>query len=190
MLENNINDDVNGTTDKKGMGWGAIIAWLLLAMLLLIVGIQLWRAQLGILTVGEVAPEFNLTLFEGGEISPQDWEGKVVLVNIWATWCLGCEREAPILQAAWEYYQDRDDVIFLGVDYADTRPLALEFIENYGVTYPNGPDLGTRIYSDYRVTGLPETFIINQEGIIAAVKIGEYITVNQITTIIDGLLGP
>ncbi|MBW8011242.1 MAG: TlpA family protein disulfide reductase [Chloroflexi bacterium] len=189
MTEIQMQSNPDEQNNAQGKRWSLIFVWLLVAVLLLVVGLQLWKAQLGVVGVGEVAPKFSLTLFDGEEITPADMEGKVVLVNFWASWCIPCEDEAYELQSAWEYYQGNEEVLFVGVDYSDTNTAALEFLDKFGVTYPNGPDLGTRISQDYRMQGVPETFIIDQEGIIAYVLIGPFQSVEQITTIIDALLG-
>lgn len=170
--------------------WGRLLAWALLLGLLGLVAVQLGRSQRGILTRGEPAPPFTLTTFEGTEIGPEDMAGKVVLVNFWASWCKPCEQEAEALQTAWEQYETRGDVLFLGVDYVDTENEALAYLERWGITYPNGPDLGTRIYYAFRARGVPETFIINKMGEVAFVKIGPFQDLEEITAAVDRLLEP
>jgi cytochrome c biogenesis protein CcmG/thiol:disulfide interchange protein DsbE len=116
--------------------------------------------------------------------------GKVVLVNFWASWCKPCEQEAEELQTAWELYADRGDVLFLGVDYVDTEREALAYLERWKITYPNGPDLGTQIYTAFRARGVPETVIINKLGEVAIVKIGPFQDLDEITAAVDRLLDP
>lgn len=62
--------------------------------------------------------------------------------------------------------------MFLGVDYVDTEPEALAYIEEFEITYPNGPDLGTEISQAYRIQGVPETFFVAKDGTLRDVKIG------------------
>lgn len=174
--------------EEQRTGWGLISAWVFVIALLTLVGYMLVKAQKGIASPGEPAPNFTLTSFDGQEYELSKLRGKVVLINIWASWCIPCEAEAAELQAAWEYYQDRGDVIFLGIDYADTETEALAFLERFGITYPNGPDLGTRIYTAYNALGVPETFIIDQDGIISFVMIGAFETTEDIIERIDPLL--
>jgi cytochrome c biogenesis protein CcmG/thiol:disulfide interchange protein DsbE len=180
----------SNTKEKNGSIWVRLLAWGLVAGLLLIVAVQLRASSLGVISQGEPAPVFSLTTFEGEVYGPEEMAGKVVLVNFWASWCKPCEQEAEELQTAWEMYQDRGDVLFLGVDYVDTEREALKYLERFGITYPNGPDLRTDIYRAFRARGVPETFFIDQQGRIAYVQIGPFETLEQITTIIDAILEP
>ncbi|MGH2583079.1 MAG: TlpA family protein disulfide reductase [Anaerolineales bacterium] len=175
-------------TERQDSFLGKALAWLLLIGLLALVAWQLRASQRGILSTGEPAPEFSLTTFEGDVIDASDMESRVVLVNFWASWCKPCEMEAEALQTAWEMYADRGDVLFLGVDYVDTEKEALAYIDRWGITYPNGPDFGTLIYTAFRARGVPETFVINKQGQVAYVKIGPFESLEEITTAIDRLL--
>lgn len=167
---------------------GRLLAFALLAGLLALVGIQLVRSQRGIVTRGEPAPAYSLTTFEGETITSEQLAGKVVVINIWASWCIPCEQEAEALQAAWELYEPRGDVVFLGVDYVDTQKEALAYLERFSITYPNGPDLGSAIYTGFRARGVPETFVINKRGEVAGVKIGPFEDEAELTNMIDLLL--
>lgn len=176
---------------KKGTSlFGRVMAWLLLLALLTVVGVQLRNSMRGVLTRGQPAPAFTLTTFAGDTIATADFEGKVVLINIWASWCQPCEEEAASLQQAWQQYESRGDVLFLGIDYVDTEKEALAYLEKFGVTYPSGPDLGTNIFHTFRAQGVPETYVINKLGEVAAIKIGPFTSLQEITDIIDRLLVP
>jgi cytochrome c biogenesis protein CcmG/thiol:disulfide interchange protein DsbE len=175
-------------TKKPTPIWGRLLAWALLMGLLALVAVQLRASLQGVLTRGEQAPDFSLTTFDGQTITKADLEGKVVLLNIWASWCLPCEQEAAHLQQAWELYEARGDVMFLGIAYVDTEKESLAYLERFGITYPNGPDLGTNIFLAFRAQGVPETFVINRLGEVASVKIGPYTNLEEITAVIDRLL--
>jgi cytochrome c biogenesis protein CcmG/thiol:disulfide interchange protein DsbE len=175
---------------RKYPASGRVLAWLLLLALLTLVAVQLRNSLRGVLSRGEQSPSFTLTTFDDQTIDSADLQGKVVLVNIWASWCLPCEQEAANLQTAWEAYADRGDVLFLGIDYVDTDKEALAYISKFGITYPNGPDLGTNIFHAFHAQGVPETFVINKLGEVAAVKIGPFTTLDEITAIIERLLVP
>lgn len=113
------------------------------------------------------APEFSMTTFDGKSFNLSDLRGKVVMINFWASWCGPCKEEAPALQATWDAYKSRGDVVFIGIAYADNGPRSLDFIKQYGITYLNGPDLGTRISENYNIQGVPESFIIDRQGNVA-----------------------
>jgi cytochrome c biogenesis protein CcmG, thiol:disulfide interchange protein DsbE len=109
------------------------------------------------------APPFELTTFDGQQISSAGLHGKPVVINFWASWCIPCRDEAPYLRSAWEKYKARGLVI-VGVDYVDTDPEAKKFLADFGETYPNGSDVGTRISQAYRISGVPETYFITRNG--------------------------
>lgn len=167
---------------KKLLLWGG------LGLLLLFLTIGLFRSQQGQVSPGEIAPDFELISFSGDTYQLADYRGTVVVVNFWASWCESCKPEARDLEAAYQSYLSRGDVIFLGVDYVDTEPEALAYLEEFGITYPNGPDLRTEISQAYRVGGVPETFIIDQEGVITHVQIGPFQSLEDILSKIDPLL--
>jgi cytochrome c biogenesis protein CcmG/thiol:disulfide interchange protein DsbE len=168
--------------------WGRILVWGGLAVLLTILLLGLLRTQEGPVSVGKPAPDFTLTSFEGQQFQLSELSGKVVVLNFWASWCKPCEQEAADLEAAWRHYQPRNDVVFLGVAWTDTEKKSLGYLEKFDITYPNGPDLGTRISQAYRTTGVPETYIIDKEGNLAYVKLSPFVSIDEIMMAIEPLL--
>ena len=133
---------------------------------------------------GRPAPQFALQVMRGpetlGSEFPQpgdtarlaDHHGEVVVVNFWASWCLACRQEHPLLMAAAKEYFGRG-VRFYGVLDNDTRENARRFIvEMGGQGYPTLLDPGTRTAIDYGVAGVPETFFIGRDGRVAHKQIG------------------
>ncbi len=170
------------------LSFGALFAWGTLLALLALLAFGLLRSQKGPVGKGEYAPEFTLTTFSGEEIRTADLEGKVVVINFWASWCKPCEQEAADLEAAWQHYKPSGDVAFLGVDYVDTESEALAYLDKFNITYPNGPDLGTRISQAYRIRGVPETFFIGRDGKLAHFQKGPFTSLTQIKAVIEPLL--
>lgn len=168
--------------------WGRILVWAGLLALLVILALGLLRTQQGPVAVGQKVPDFSLTTFSGEQINLSDLSGKVVVLNFWASWCKPCEQEAADLEAAWRDYQPGGQVVFLGVDYVDTEPEALAYLEKFDITYPNGPDLGTRISQAFRIKGVPETYIIDQQGVLQNVQISPFLSLGHIKSMIDPLL--
>jgi cytochrome c biogenesis protein CcmG/thiol:disulfide interchange protein DsbE len=156
-----------------------------------ILALALFRTNRSSPTSGP-APDFELTLFEGYEgnagTSParlSGLKGKPVVLNFWASWCVPCAQEAADLQAVYEKYQDQ--VVFLGVDWTDIEGDALNYLKRFGITYANGPDLQTRIGPQYRITGVPETYVIDQAGNVQYVKVSP-VTVAELSAVLDRLL--
>jgi cytochrome c biogenesis protein CcmG/thiol:disulfide interchange protein DsbE len=182
-----------GTLDEMSSRrprWGRILIWVGLLVFLVILALGLQRSQQGPVTVGDRVPNFTLTTFDGEQIELTDLQGQVVVLNFWASWCKPCEQEAADLETAWRFYQPRGDVMFLGVDYVDTEPEALAYLEKFDITYPNGPDLGTRISQAFRIRGVPETYFIDQDNTLQHVQIGPFSSLSQIKAVIDPMLEP
>ncbi len=178
-------DDSPGKTSRPK--WGVVLVWVFVLGLLAVLGIGLVRSQRGSIRVGDRVPDLTLSTFEGDEIHFADLRGQIVVVNFWASWCKPCEQEAVELEQAYQMYRDKG-VVFLGVDYVDTETEALAYLAKFGITYPNGPDLGTRISQAFRILGVPETYIIGPDGRLAAVKIGPYLSLNEIVNQIEAVM--
>lgn len=175
--------------------WWMIAVFVVVVALMALVAFQMQRngpLAAGPVGQGEVAPEFTLTTFEktqwaGQSFSLADLRGKVVVVNFWASWCIPCEQEAAELENASRHYAGQE-VLFLGVDYVDTETEALGYLQRFDITYPNGPDLKTAISHAFRIKGVPETYFIDQNGVLAYVKIGPFNSQAEIQNVVDDLL--
>lgn len=139
----------------------------------------------GALRLNRDAPDFTLDLFEGGTFTLAENRGKPVVVNFWASWCDTCRDEAPVLEQGWRSFSDKG-VVFVGVNVMDNRADALKFIEEFDVSYPNGPDKHN-IYFKYGATGVPETFFIDRQGKIILRFVGP-LNAEQLATFVGELL--
>jgi len=172
----------------RRFSWGTGAIWLLLLAFLLLLFFGLRRTQQGPVQPGAPAPQFSLTTFDGQDLDTTHMRGRVILVNFWASWCVPCEQEAAELQQAYENYKDKG-VVFIGVNYVDTEPEARDYMARFDITYPNGPDLGTRISQAYRIRGVPETYIMGANGNLVEAKIGPYASLAEIQASLDRALG-
>jgi cytochrome c biogenesis protein CcmG, thiol:disulfide interchange protein DsbE len=148
---------------------------LLAAALLAVLWVRLLTANQAVQSVtasplaGHRAPDFTLTVYNGAPgqtIHLADLRGKPVVINFWASWCVPCSEEAPILEAAWQKHRN-DGVVFIGVDYDDKADPARAFLQQHGITYATGPDdANGAIAIAYGVSGTPETAFVDRNGIV------------------------
>lgn len=165
---------------------GQVVVWVLVAMVLLFITLGLASAFAEPPVDGREAPDFTMATYSGEEFTLSEHQGKVVVINFWASWCAPCKEEAAELQQAWVDYQERG-VQFVGVDYVDAEAPARAYLAEFAITYPNGADLGTKISDAYHIRGVPETFIVNRAGEVVF-YVANPITYEQLTAEIDKAL--
>ena len=123
-------------------------------------------------TVGRPAPAFDLERLDApGRVRLADLGGKIVIVNFFASWCIPCKEEAPALIRVWERYR-KADVVFVGIVYQDSPQAAKEFHDRLGQTWPIAMDDNARTSLAFGVFGIPETYFIGKDGVIAGRRIG------------------
>jgi len=140
-------------------------------VLLLGVGLRLNPRLVPSPLVGKPVPEFSLELLHAPaeKLSRADLTGKVSLLNAWATWCVECRREHPLLVDI----AKQGKVPVYGLNYKDQRPDALEWLRRLGDPYvASGFDADGRVGIDLGVYGLPETFLVDAGGMIVHKHIG------------------
>lgn len=135
------------------------------------VGLKLNPREIPSPLVGKAAPDFAQPHLYAPErvFSPADLKGKVWLLNFWASWCSGCKTEHPVLM---ELAKSAEVPIF-GMDYKDQRDEAMTWLKRWGNPYPVvGVDDAGRVGINYGVYGVPETYVIDKQGVIRYKQIG------------------
>ena len=123
--------------------------------------------------VGALAPEYSAVTLAGDSVSLADLEGEVVLLNVWATWCIPCQKEIPALQRLHEEYSAQGlRIVGVSVDARGEEGYVKEFAESYGVGYDVWLDPAERVISTFRVIGVPNTYLIDREGRVLWKHIG------------------
>lgn len=112
--------------------------------------------------VGAGASRFDARLLSDSRIALSEYHGRRILINIWASWCVPCKQEARVLTAGSIAYRGR--VSFLGVNVRDGNRDARAFLRRYDVTYPNADDPSDVLWGSYELTGVPESFLIDERG--------------------------
>jgi thiol-disulfide isomerase/thioredoxin len=119
-----------------------------------------------------IAPAFDVLAVDGhGKLSLEQYRGRVVVLNFWATWCGPCRIEEPdLVRLAGSY--NAQGVRFLGVNYRDDKAAAQAFEKEFHVTFPSAFDPSGRLAYTYKLVGLPTTFIIDRQGRIVFQFVG------------------
>jgi cytochrome c biogenesis protein CcmG/thiol:disulfide interchange protein DsbE len=121
--------------------------------------------------IGRAAPAFRLERLHEAQASfgPEEMRGKVWLLNVWASWCVSCKVEHPLLVEL----SRSSAVPIVGLDYKDKRDEGLRWLERMGNPYAlSAFDIDGRVGIDYGVYGVPETFVIDKQGVIRYKQIG------------------
>jgi thiol-disulfide isomerase/thioredoxin len=122
---------------------------------------------------GFIAPDFKLSDINGKEYQLSDLQGKMVIVNVWASWCKPCQYEMPAMQKIYEKYSDKD-LILLAVNntYQDNLADVIEFVDVNKLTFPILLDVEGEVSNLYQVQALPSTYFIDRSGKISEIIIG------------------
>jgi cytochrome c biogenesis protein CcmG, thiol:disulfide interchange protein DsbE len=130
--------------------------------------------ELAVLEPGRLGPRLTPVLrpaLADGSVALAELRGRRVVLNLWASWCVPCRQEAPLLQRTWRAVRDRG-VLFVGLDMQDLTGDARDFLDEFRIDYLNVRDRGDAVARRYGVTGVPETFFIAPSGRIVGHVIG------------------
>jgi peroxiredoxin len=137
------------------------------------------------------APTLSGTTLDGKKLALSDYRGKVVVVNLWGSWCGPCRREAPSLEETFTKFQAKG-VQFLGINIRDDNAAARAFASSDSITYPSLQDPDETLLLQLKTivppTAIPSTMIVDASGKLAARIIGE-VTEPQLTQSLDTVLG-
>jgi cytochrome c biogenesis protein CcmG/thiol:disulfide interchange protein DsbE len=141
------------------------------------------------ISVGDPVPDKELPLLGGngtGEIA--DYRGEWVLVNLWASWCVPCRQEAPVLDRFARRYRN-GDVRVLGIDVQDNSDDALAFLREYDVRYPQLRSVGDERSAAFGSTGVPENFLVDPSGHLAWIwrgPVDRHLLEDDVVPIVEG----
>jgi len=121
--------------------------------------------------IGKQFPNYEIELFNGDKLNIGNLKGNVLLINFWASWCNPCKQEFPALETSWSKHKN-SKVVFLGINILDDKNHAKQYLETFKSNYPNGIDTDGSIAVDLGVAGVPETFFVNEKGIIIDKYVG------------------
>lgn len=140
--------------------------------------------------VGTLAPVFEGPDVESGEpMSSEQYKGKVIVVNFWASWCQECKVEHENLLRLYDEFKDHPAFVMVGINYQDEIPKARAYLERYGSSFPHMQDVKGALAIDFGVYGVPETFVIDKQGIIRHKWIGPIVD-NVYTNLTKNILTP
>jgi peroxiredoxin len=123
--------------------------------------------------VGNPAPSYAASTLSGESVSLSELRGEVVMLNIWATWCYPCRREMPSFEALHrELGTDGLRIVAVSIDKGGAEQEIAEFLEEYGITFTVLHDPDQKIARTFSAMGVPETFLINRDGVVVKHWIG------------------
>jgi cytochrome c biogenesis protein CcmG/thiol:disulfide interchange protein DsbE len=169
-----------GVAHPRGLDLGRLrLRHLVVAAVLPIILLAVLAAMLALrggtspTAIGSQAPDFSVTDLDGNPIQLASLRGQPVIVNFWASWCVPCVDEFPLLRDAHERNAD-DGLVVVGIVYQDRSQAAAQFMSRQGATWAAAADPDGRVAGAYGVIGPPETFLIGRDGRITARALGQF----------------
>ena len=155
----------------------AVLIFIALTVLVIILSLTLNNSSLEfsnqVAIEGDIpAPDFTFPGLDGKKVSLSDYKGKVVLVNIWATWCPPCVKEMPSMEKLYRKFKGENfEILAVSIDETGLKAVA-PFMEKTRLTFPALIDSKGTIKPVYRITGIPESFIIDKQGVLIKKIVG------------------
>ncbi len=158
---------------KMGEKWPYLVA---AGVVVLIIGYVIKTANITPVTVGMVAPDFTLSTVDGKSVKLSELRGKVVMLNFWATWCKPCRQEMPSMEMMYHGFKNMAgsnfDLVAVNENNVFYQGKIKPFLQKFGIDFPVPVDPMGTLDHLYKITGVPETFIIDQKGVVAEHVIG------------------
>jgi cytochrome c biogenesis protein CcmG/thiol:disulfide interchange protein DsbE len=156
------------------MKWRVTIALVVVCLGLLVVlykGFGSNPREVPFMLKGQPAPAFTLPMLDSSQqVTLEQFKGRPVVINFWASWCGPCKMEHPVLE--WGQREFGEQAQFLGIVFEDTEDNARQFLAQYGASFPQLVDQRSTVAVDYGVAGVPETYFIDTQGIIRGKHVG------------------
>jgi len=173
MAEESLTNQTTAAAEPKGASRLVITVAALVILGLAFGLVWMQSAKYEPLTVGKVAPDFELPGLDEKMVKLSDFRGKVVFLNFWATWCKPCREEMPSMEVLYKNFE-RDGLVVLAVsiDRVTTKKDIPPFVKGMSLTFPVLVDSWGQTDKRYKLMGVPETYIIDQQGVLREKVIG------------------
>src|SRR5918996_751510 len=189
MTDQTITDSTQpGTAPARSRLLIIVLSLAILSMAFTVVWMQ--SAKYEPLTVGKAAPDFSLPDLNDKTVRLSDYRGKVVFLNFWATWCKPCREEMPSMEVLYKNFEkDGLVVLAISIDRVTTKKDIPPFVKGLSLTFPVLVDSWGQTDKRYKLMGVPETYIIDQQGVLREKVIGprDWTVLDNLKTI-TGLL--
>lgn len=162
----------------------SVVASVLGVTLVGLLAVNVWSMGSRVPVVGTPAEDFQLADLNGKPQNLNDYRGKVVLVNFWATWCKPCTTEMPAMQATYDKLTDKGFVV-LAINELEDEAKVREHIRQYGHTFPVLMDRDNKVANQFGVYGLPVSFFIDEKGVVREYIKGGVLTEQKIYEVVS-----
>ncbi len=152
-----------------------VLGVLAVALAIIIAGRQILGDEMSPLGLGSDAPQFTAQTLDAPPATKtlDDYRGNVVMLNVWATWCLPCRVEMPSMEKLHQAYGDKGlKIVAVSIDDPGTEQLVRDFAKQYALTFDILHDPTKKISQQYQTTGYPETVVLGRDGIIRKKLLG------------------
>lgn len=132
-----------------------------------------------------LAPDFTLPTLYGETVKLDELRGQPVLLNFWAAWCGPCRQEMPYLQSAFE--EKGKEVKFIAINVGEGSGTVKQYIEDRGISFTVALDRNRSVASDYNIRYFPTTFLVDEEGVIKYIRLGAFMSKDELMAMLEGL---